>query len=210
MSRGVLAIFNNVSAGRDEDFDAWFQGEHLPERLAIPGFLYGRRHRAISGTHGYFNFYITENPEVLTSGAYVARIDDPTPRTKVVMSEIFRDMCRTVCRREFRLGKIRGGMTVTARFTERVDTSGLIAALREFAKDETVPGGEVWSSVEKPGAIRTEEKLRGGDQKIAACLLIDAIHHSQAEEITARVGATFPGAEVGVFRVLCQLGDGDA
>ena len=30
------------------------------ERLAVPGFLFGRRHQAISGSSGYFNFYVVE------------------------------------------------------------------------------------------------------------------------------------------------------
>ncbi len=125
MAHGVLAIFNNVAAGRDADFDRWFQTEHLAERLAVPGFLYGRRHRAISGSSRYFNFYLTESPEVLTSKPYLARLDDPTPMTKMIISEVFRDMNRTVCRRHLRLGNIRGSMAVTVRFDALLDTAVL-------------------------------------------------------------------------------------
>src|SRR5512143_2507406 len=64
---GILAIWNDCRAGREAEFDAWFQGEHLLERLAVPGFLFGRRHQAISGSAGHFNFYLVESPEVLTS-----------------------------------------------------------------------------------------------------------------------------------------------
>src|SRR5262245_46328062 len=64
---GILAIWNDCRAGRGAEFDAWFQGEHLLERLAVPGFLLGRRHQAISGNSGYFNFYLVESPDVLTS-----------------------------------------------------------------------------------------------------------------------------------------------
>ena len=31
---GILAIFNDVAPGREAEFDEWFQGEHLIERLA--------------------------------------------------------------------------------------------------------------------------------------------------------------------------------
>ena len=40
---GILAIFNDCRPGREAEFEAWFQGEHLIERLAVPGFLFGRR-----------------------------------------------------------------------------------------------------------------------------------------------------------------------
>jgi hypothetical protein len=36
---GILAIFNDCRAGREAEFEAWFQGEHLLERLAVPGFF---------------------------------------------------------------------------------------------------------------------------------------------------------------------------
>ena len=45
-SPGILAIFNNVAHGREAEFEEWFQHEHLPERIAIPGFLMGRRYEA--------------------------------------------------------------------------------------------------------------------------------------------------------------------
>ena len=96
---GILAIWNDCGAGREAEFEAWFQGEHLIERLAVPGFLFGRRHQAISGASGYFNFYLTESPAVLTSKAYLDRLDNPTPMTRMIMSEVFINMNRTVCRR---------------------------------------------------------------------------------------------------------------
>ena len=107
---GILAIWNDCAAGREADFESWFQGEHLEERLAVPGFLFGRRHEAISGASRYFNFYVTERPAVLTSKAYLDRLDHPTPMTRTIMSEVFINMNRTVCRRIMRRGGFRGAM----------------------------------------------------------------------------------------------------
>ena len=67
---GILAIFNNVAPGREAEFEEWFQHEHLAERIAVPGFLIGRRHEAISGQPRYFNFYVTQSVEV---GAFSQR-----------------------------------------------------------------------------------------------------------------------------------------
>ena len=55
---GILAIFNDCRAGREAEFEAWFQGEHLLERLSVPGFLFGRRHKAISGARRLFQLSI--------------------------------------------------------------------------------------------------------------------------------------------------------
>src|SRR5258707_12252816 len=93
---GILAIFNNVAPGREAEFEEWFQHEHLAERIAVPGFLIGRRHEAISGQPRYFNYYVTQSAAVLKSPPYLARLDQPTPMTREVMSAIFKDMIRTV------------------------------------------------------------------------------------------------------------------
>ena len=55
-----------------------------------------------------------------------------------------------------------------------------------------------------------EEKLRGGDKKIKACLMVDTLRQADAEKLGEQLGKQFSTAEVGVFRVLCQLGNGGA
>ena len=207
---GVLAIFNDCRAGREDEFNAWFQGEHLEERLAVPGFLFGRRHQAISGSVGYFNFYLVESPDVLTSKPYLERLDNPTPMTKRIMSEVFINMNRTVCRRTIRRGAFRGAYAVTARFNETPDAGALTATLDDLMRDTNVAGGEIWIALESAGMpVSMEEKLRGGDKKIKGCLMVDTLRQSDAEALGARLSRQFPGAELGVFRVLCQLGRGD-
>src|SRR4029077_15973 len=204
---GILAIWNDCRAGREAEFEAWFQGEHLMERLAGPGFLFGRRHQAISGNAGYFNFSLVESPDVLTSKPYLERLDAPTPMTKRIMSEVFLNMNRTVCRRTMRYGGVGGAYTVTARFNAAPDESALKATLDALLADTAVASGEVWIALDPRGMpVSQEEKLRGGDRKIAACLMIDTLRQGDADKTGADLAKKFPGAEVGVFRVLCQLG----
>jgi hypothetical protein len=207
---GILAIFNDVRPGREAEFEAWFQGEHLLERLAVPGFLFGRRHQAISGSCGYFNFYLVESPAVLTSKPYLERLDNPTPMTKKVMSDIFINMNRTVCRRTLRKGGFRGAYAVTVRFNTAPDEAAVKAALDAMTADSKAAGGEIWIALDPKGMpVSGEEKLRGGDKKIAGCLMIDTLRQAGAEKIGADLTKKFPGTDIGVFRVLCQLGRGD-
>jgi len=207
---GILAIFNDCRAGREAEFEAWFQGEHLLERLAVPGFLFGRRHRAISGTAGYFNYYLVETPDVLTSKPYLERLDHPTPMTRTIMSEVFVNMNRTVCRRVARRGGFRGAFTVTARFSRPPDEAMLSGMLEKLTADTAVAGGEIWIALDPAGMpVSMEEKLRGGDKKIAGALMIDTLYQDDAETVGAQLAKQFPDADVGVFRVLCQIGRGD-
>jgi hypothetical protein len=207
---GILAIWHDCRAGREAEFEQWFQGEHLAERLSVPGFLFGRRHEAISGSSAFFNFYVTETPAVLTSKPYLDRLNDPTPMTRRIMSEVFMNMCRTVCGRSARLTTMRGAFAVTARFNEAPDQATLATCLRSFTNDPAIANGEIWIAADQPEVpMANEEKLRGGDRKIRTCLMIDTLRQSDAERLSAVLAGQFPTAEVGVFRVLCQLGRGD-
>jgi hypothetical protein len=207
---GILAIFNDCRAGREAEFEAWFQGEHLIERLAVPGFLFGRRHKAIAGAPGYFNFYMVETPEVLTSKPYLERLDHPTPMTRTIMSEVFINMNRTVCRRTARRGSFRGAFAVTARFDETPDATALSGTLEKFCADTAVAGGEIWLALDAAALpVSMEEKLRGGDKKIAGALLIDTLYQEHAEAIGVQLAKQFPGADIGVYRVLCHIGRSD-
>src|SRR4051794_11244172 len=145
---GILAIFNNAAPGREAEFEEWFQHEHLAERLAVPGFLLGRRYEAVSGQPRYFNFYLTQSADVLKSSAYIERLNHPTPMTHKIMSEIFKDMIRTVCHRTLRLGAMRGSAAVAVRFMERADPDALKTTAGELAKDKAVACAETWSAVD--------------------------------------------------------------
>jgi hypothetical protein len=209
--QGILAIWNDCRAGREAEFEAWFQGEHLQERLAVPGFLFGRRHAALSGSPAYFNFYLVESPAVLTSKPYLDRLDNPTPMTKKIMLEVFLNMNRTVCHRTARRGAFRGAYAVTVRFNDQANVGALTALSETLVQDAGVASCEIWTAVDPAGQpVSMEEKLRGGDKKIKACLLVDTLRQDDAEKLRERLSKDFAGAETGGFRVLCHLGNGAA
>jgi len=204
---GILAIFNNVARGREAAFETWMQHEHLAERLAVPGFLLARRYEALAGTPRFFISYLTRSATVLTSPAYLARLDDPTPQTRMIMTEVFRDMCRTVCHRAARLGAGRGSVAIAARFAVRQDVPALRARIEAALQDPAVACGEVWTAANTSEfRVSQEERLRGGDQRIGACLLIETLRVDSAERIAATLAGEFPQAEIGVYRLLCERG----
>jgi hypothetical protein len=207
---GVLAIFNDCLAGREKEFEEWFQGEHLIERLGVPGFLFGRRHKASSGSSGYFNFYLVETPDVLTSKPYLERLDYPTPMTHEIMSKVFIHMNRTVCRRTVRRGKFRGAFAVIARFNQTPDESRLLQTVEKLAADTSIASAEIWIALDPAGMpVSKEEQLRGGDKKIAGALMIDTLYQDRAKAVGDQLAKEFPAADIGVFQVLCQIGRGD-
>jgi hypothetical protein len=206
---GVLAIFHECRPGREAEYDAWYQTEHLVERLSVPGFQFGRRYKGIAGTIGYCAFYLVESPAVLTSKPYLERLDNPTPMTRKMMSEVFFNMNRTVCFRKPRRGNFRGAYTVVARFSRSPDDAALSATLDKLTARTAVAGGEIWVAADAGVPVSAEEKLRGGDSRIAGALVVDTLLQADAETIGTELRKQFAGADVGIYAFLCEIGRGD-
>jgi hypothetical protein len=79
--RGLLLTLTEPPAGMEEEFNAWYDEEHLPERLAIPGFRSARRWVAdcAPGEGKYLATYELDSPDVLQSEAYLERFKNQTP-----------------------------------------------------------------------------------------------------------------------------------
>jgi hypothetical protein len=97
LGKGVLAIWNDIAPGGEAEFNHWHTRERVPERVGVPGFLRGRRYVAVSGSPKYFTLYETESVETLAGSEYLARLNDPTPRTRRALP-LFRNTNRTACR----------------------------------------------------------------------------------------------------------------
>lgn len=205
-AQGVLAIWNDIRDGREGDFEFWYKNEHFPERLAVPGFRIGRRYEAVSGAPRYFCYYLTDTPDVLNSAAYIERLNNPTPLTRAMMSDVFRNMNRTSCRRIRRFGALSAALCVTARFEQSADHVTALPMLEKLAGAEGIARCELWAAADRRDEIAAEEKLRGGDRKIAACAMVETLRLSDAERVRDAMEREFGGtAEIGIYRLLCEL-----
>lgn len=86
-------MWNDIDAADESEFNAWYQDEHLGERLALPGIRNARRYAEIGRPRSYAALYDTEGLGPLGSPAYLERLANPTPRTRAIMPR-FRNMVR--------------------------------------------------------------------------------------------------------------------
>jgi hypothetical protein len=93
---GLLSVWNDIGAADEAEFNAWYEEEHFPERLTVPGILTARRYRDVSATLRYAAIYDTTSVAVLTSPAYLDRLANPSPRTRAIMPR-FSNMTRAAC-----------------------------------------------------------------------------------------------------------------
>ena len=65
----------------EEEFNAWYDTEHMQERLGITGFRSARRWVADvpAGAGKYLATYELDSPQVLTSGEYLSKFENQTP-----------------------------------------------------------------------------------------------------------------------------------
>jgi len=88
-SKGFLLVLMQPPPAFEDEFNAWYDTEHVPERLAVPGFETALRYVCISGTPRYLAMYDMKNPGVLDSPEYLrVSFDQSSPWTKRVTSRV--------------------------------------------------------------------------------------------------------------------------
>jgi hypothetical protein len=80
----VLVVQVEIDPADDEEFNRWYDEEHVPEKLATPGFISARRFRVHSGESRYLVIYELENALAATSPAYMGQ--DPTEWGRSIMA----------------------------------------------------------------------------------------------------------------------------
>jgi len=65
----------------EDQFNEWYDDEHIPLRMAVAGFRSAQRYR-IRGTRHYVVVYEMDSPAVLQSPAYLSVKNTPSGRTK--------------------------------------------------------------------------------------------------------------------------------
>ena len=211
---GILAVWNDCDRMREAEYENWYRNEHLPERVGVPGFRFGRRYEAIGGASPrFFTYYELDAPGILVSAPYLERSNNPTPWTRKIMGEeIFRNINRTACRQTWRIGRLRGGFALTVRWTDAPAVQTANARLRAVSAELIEKGvairAEFWQGLaEGTGTRSVEQSLRSGaDQFIAGALVMEATrdrHLAEASRVLA--DSAGDGADVGAYRFLCAL-----
>ena len=126
------------------EFEDWHSHEHFPERLAIPGFRRASRWTSATEDDGVFVMYELQGYEVLSSPAYLASLNAPSPWSTRMMPHH-----RNMVRCQARVLESRGTAVARQALTMRLSPApgrddDLRAALRslvEHAADAARPDG---------------------------------------------------------------------
>ena len=203
MGNGILAVWTDCTAEGEADFNEWYNREHLPERVGVPGFLRGVRYRAVEADRGYFTWYRTEDVGVLASKAYRDRLNDPTVWTERVM-HVFRNTIRSAMTVEGEAGEASIGAWAAVL---RADEGLGAVDLEALAGAEGALSAMRWHlDVAATGSPTVEASIRGPDTQAARAVLVQTATEGAARRAAEALAGQ---GEVGVYALMAVLASED-
>ena len=166
-SAAMVLSFEIDPAAADEH-DDWHTREHLPERLSIPGFVRGTRWKAQNETPSYLVVYEVADLGVLSSPAYLERLNNPTPWTRKMMQS-YRGMRRGFCSVASSAGAGLGGSALLMRFAPVPQREAELRAwllekfMAQLATEAGVASAHLLQAAATP-AMTAEQQIRGRDR----------------------------------------------
>ena len=100
---GLLMVWADIDPEFETEFNHWYDEEHIPRMLQIPGFLSAGRYFAVKGGPKYLTIYELEDHNVLRSSAYLdsQKYQPSTARQTSGTSRIGRNFLRNAYRQIF-------------------------------------------------------------------------------------------------------------
>ena len=215
IGQAALVMWWSIDSGHVAAFEQWHSQEHLPERLAIPGFLRGTRWKAASGEARYFVIYETQDLATLDSAAYTERLNHPSPWSTAMFPR-FRDMVRSPCVVQAGFDNGVGAAAVTVRLSPAEGQAGPLtlwltqSLLPQLAAQPGVVATSLMQAQAPRLSERTiEQELRGGDASADWVLLVQGYDATMLAAVSAQMfsdarlrdhGAS-PGAVTDAFQL---------
>jgi hypothetical protein len=211
--KGMLITSMDIEPADEREFNAWYDREHLAERVAIDGFLEARRWVADRASPKYFCTYSTATFETLTSSAYRQALATQTERSKANIAR-FRNMGRVIGRVTVSRGHGRGAVLGVVRLRPAPEgAEALRRAVRELLDPGTLEGVVSMHLVE--GDAELSKSLTEPDKPnpgAADCyVLIDGTDVPAVRALIEDRFRTAAGAVVstGTYRLLWDLARSD-
>jgi hypothetical protein len=223
LGNGAFVAWHDVALGHEAEYDRWHSHEHMRERVAIAGFRRGRRYITNGQGPRYLVLYEVADVGVLTSPAYVERLENPTEWTRVIMPAV-RGMNRTLCRVEVSFGSGIGQAMLSCRLAPQPQSAGALrlgleAELQALATADGIVGAHLLVADKAASGTPTREsRLRGAGDAVADWVALVEGYDGAAVAALAegplaagaleRLGAA-PGAVFDCYRLVHIVTDDD-
>jgi hypothetical protein len=206
-----LAIWHDIRADSEPEYNLWHTREHMPERLGISGFLVGRRYVNWDlGLHRYFTLYEGEHPETFRSPAYIERLNNPTPWSNR-MQPAFLNFVRGACRTTASVGMGIGGALLTARLHMEhgvaVEPGRLCESLNAILDLPGAVGAHYGAAALDITSVKTREtelRKQSDSASFDGVLMVEAIGRREIDGLADRI-ASIAGTLPGLNRIDAEV-----
>jgi hypothetical protein len=221
-----LAMWHDIAAEGETEYNNWHTREHMPERVGIPGFLAGRRYVDWSlERYRYFTIYDGLTLGTFNSPPYLERLNAPTPWSNR-MQPHFRNFVRAACETVASTGIGVGGALLTARL-DFVDGNGgkdaFVASASEIAAKlnalhgvNRVLAGAVVPSITSVRTAETELRQSVQESVFDGAMLVEGIGRRELEDVRTGVAellserAGVARADIAIYDLAYLLTSDDA
>jgi len=215
---GMLITFMDIASADEAEFNRWYDGEHVAERVGIPGFVAARRFAAAAGSPKYLAFYETETLAVLGAAAYRQALNNQTAWSRAVMARFVRPG-RIIAERKASRGSGRGGAVAFIRCAPAAESAlraGLEAAFERLIEQPGIVAAHLLINDPALSLPLDEDGKPVADAPPApTCwiIIVEATELGALDEAPTpaqleRLGAA-PNALVGRFQLMWELARGD-
>lgn len=87
---GLFAVWLHVPPAYEDEFNAWYNTEHIQQITSIPGFINGRRYMALEGMPKYLALYELHDETITAGSEFQHVLTNPTPWS-ARMREFYKD-----------------------------------------------------------------------------------------------------------------------
>lgn len=187
-----MLVWTDVPSAMEPAFDEWYVRRHMPERiLGVPGFLLGRRFRALTGGPRHLALYELESTAVLQTEPYHALRRTRDPESRQLMPG-FRNTVKAVGTIAATQGHAEGGVIAVLPLA--------LAARRGQAVRERVAQGMLPEFAGQPGIVRARyveddpearaavlaNNTRPDDRFLDALIIVEALSAEHLVDVCAR------------------------
>jgi hypothetical protein len=161
--QAVMVNWSDVAVEHRRAYYEWHSREHMVGRVALPGFLRGRRYIAANASRDFLVCYEVENIDVLTSQAYLDKANAPSELTRRT-TPFVHNSSRALARVHASLGIGTGGCALTLRFDalhareEALERHIAFEALPRIAAIPEITGAHLCRADRKASAIVPVER----------------------------------------------------
>ena len=191
LGKAAVLIWNDVLDSERDAFYRWHDKEHIPERLALPGFLRGRRYRG-AGVTEWLTLYEAADVAVLTSPSYLERLNNPTTLTQSTV-RAFRNTARAICIVEKTTGASTGGHALTLPLPAAFDAKPLFEG-DAITADTGVLAAHLFIADDAASHLDTREARERAYVVPSRVLLVETSTLEAAQQQLTRLLAHIDGA----------------